>query len=78
MGKIYGYVRVSSRDQHEDRQLLAMQEFGVLEADIYSDKLSGKNFERPQYKALLRRLRAGDVLAVKSIDRLGRNYGEIS
>lgn len=77
MGKIYGYVRVSSRDQHEDRQLLAMQEFGVLEADIYSDKLSGKNFERPQYKALLRRLRAGDVLAVKSIDRLGRNYGEI-
>lgn len=77
MGKIYGYVRVSSRDQHEDRQLLAMQEFGVLEADIYSDKLSGKNFERPQYKALLRRLRAGDVLAVKSIDRLGRNYSEI-
>ena len=77
MGKMYGYVRVSSRDQCEERQLVAMREFGVSERYIYADKLSGKNFERPQYKGLVRRIRAGDVLVIKSIDRLGRNYTEI-
>lgn len=77
MGKVYGYVRVSTKDQHEDRQLLAMQDFGVQENAVYTDKLSGKDFERPQYKRLLRRLKDGDVLVVKSIDRLGRNYNEI-
>lgn len=77
MGKMYGYVRVSSRDQCEERQLVAMREFGVSERNIYADKLSGKNFERPQYKCLVRRIRAGDVLVIKSIDRLGRNYTEI-
>lgn len=77
MGKMYGYVRVSSRDQCEERQLVAMREFGVSERYIYADKLSCKNFERPQYKCLVRRIRAGDVLVIKSIDRLGRNYTEI-
>lgn len=77
MREMYGYIRVSSKDQCEERQLIALQEFGVAEKRIYSDKLSGKDFERPQYKRLIRRMHAGDVLVVKSIDRLGRNYGEI-
>ena len=76
-GNTYGYVRVSSRDQNEQRQLIAMAQFGVPEEHIFLDKQSGKDFDRPQYQRLLRRLRQGDVLAVKSIDRLGRNYEEI-
>ena len=74
---MYGYIRVSTKDQHEDRQMIAMQELGVSEKHIYMDKLSGKDFDRPQYKRLLRRLKGGDTLVVKSIDRLGRDYSEI-
>lgn len=77
MKETYGYVRVSSRDQCEERQMIAMEEFGVLEKNIFLDKVSGKDFERPRYRRLMRRLRAGDVVVVKSIDRLGRNYSEI-
>ena len=77
MERVYGYVRVSTKDQHEDRQLLAMKEFGVAEKAVYMDKLSGKDFERPQYRRLIKKLRPGDVMVVKSIDRLGRNYSEI-
>lgn len=77
MGNLYGYIRVSTKDQCEDRQLLAMRQFGVPEKTIYLDKLSGRDFDRPQYQQLLKKLRPGDVLAVKSIDRLGRNYSEI-
>jgi len=69
--KTYGYIRVSSKDQNEDRQLLAMKEFGVGEKEIYADKQSGKDFERPAYQRVLRRLRPGDTLVIKSIDRLG-------
>ena len=76
-GKMYGYVRVSTRDQHEDRQRTAMREFGVEEDRIYMDKQSGKDFDRPGYQQLLRKLKPGDTLVVKSIDRLGRNYNEI-
>lgn len=75
--QIYGYVRVSSKDQCEDRQLIALQAFPVLPDRIYMDKLSGKDFNRPQYRRLMRKIRPGDVLVVKSIDRLGRNYEEI-
>ena len=74
---IYGYIRVSTAEQNEDRQLLAMQEIGILKENIYMDKQSGKDFNRPSYKRLLRKLRAGDTLYIKSIDRLGRNYEEI-
>ena len=77
MNETYGYVRVSTKDQCEERQLIAMQEFGVPQKNIFTDKLSGKDFERPLYKRLLRKLRPGDLVVVKSIDRLGRNYGEI-
>ena len=77
MGNIYGYVRVSSTDQHEDRQLIAMAEHGILANCIYMDKQSGKDFKRPQYKALMKKLRPGDQLCITSIDRLGRNYEEI-
>lgn len=73
----YGYVRVSSRDQNEERQLIAMREFGVQKENIYRDKQSGKDFNRPQYKRLMRKIKAGDALVIKSIDRLGRNYEEI-
>lgn len=73
----YGYIRVSSKDQNEDRQLIAMKEAGLSEHQLYLDKQSGKDFNRPAYKRLLRKLRPGDVLYVKSIDRLGRNYEEI-
>ena len=75
--KIYGYVRVSTKDQNEDRQLIALREFPVAERNIYTDKLSGKDFNRPQYRKLLKKLRPGDLLVVKSIDRLGRNYDEV-
>lgn len=74
---VYGYVRVSSRDQNEDRQLLAMKEKGVPPSAIFVDKQSGKDFERPEYQRMLRRLRDGDTLIIKSIDRLGRNYDGI-
>jgi len=75
--KDYGYVRVSSRDQREDRQLAALEEFGVAPSNIVVDKVSGKDFQRPGYKRLLRQMREGDTLVIKSIDRLGRNYEEI-
>ena len=73
----YGYIRVSTRDQNEDRQRIAMQEAGVEESRIYMDKQSGKDFERPGYRRVLRKLKPGDTLIIKSIDRLGRNYDEI-
>ena len=75
--KIYGYIRVSSTDQNEERQLVAMRAAQVPEKNVYMDKQSGKDFERPQYRRLVRRLRRDDLLYVKSIDRLGRNYSEI-
>ena len=77
MRKTYGYARVSTQAQNEDRQLIALREFGVAEENIVVEKQSGKNFERPLYQALVEILRPGDVLAVQSIDRLGRNYSEI-
>lgn len=77
MGNIYGYVRVSSRDQNEDRQLIALREMAVPKKNIYTDKQSGKDFERPAYKRLLKKLKKDDLLYIKSIDRLGRNYEEI-
>lgn len=76
-GTMYGYVRVSTKEQKEDRQLIAMREFGILAKNIVVEKQSGKDFARPQYQALVERLAARDVLVVKSIDRLGRNYDEI-
>lgn len=76
-GKIYGYIRVSTRDQHEDRQRLALDEFGVSRDCVFMDKLSGKNFDRPGWKRLMGLLRTDDLLVVKSIDRLGRNYEEM-
>lgn len=77
MGNVYGYCRVSSVSQNEDRQLIAMNEMGVTEKNVYTDKQSGKDFNRPMYKKLVRKLKPGDLLYVKSIDRLGRNYEEI-
>lgn len=74
---IYGYVRVSTKDQNEARQMIAMREFGIDDKYIFIEKQSGKDFNRPQYKQLLRKLKAGDTLVIKSIDRLGRNYDEI-
>lgn len=76
-GRQYGYVRVSSREQNEARQLAAMRNAGIRAEYIFADKQSGRDFDRPQYKKLLRRLRRGDTLFVQSIDRLGRNYREI-
>ena len=73
----YGYARVSSKEQNEQRQAIALTEFGIVEKNIYMDKQSGRDFERPQYRRLVRKLKDGDTLVVKSIDRLGRNYGEI-
>ena len=77
MGTTYGYIRVSSTDQNEDRQRLALSEMGVPAENLFTDKQSGKDFNRPQYKQLVRKLRPGDLLYVLSIDRLGRSYGEI-
>lgn len=77
LGTTYGYIRVSTTEQNEDRQRIALADRGVDAAHIYMDKQSGKDFDRPQYKRLIRRLRAGDLLYVQSIDRLGRNYQEI-
>lgn len=76
-GTVYGYIRVSTREQNEDRQRIAMEEAGVPERNVYMDKQSGKDFNRPQYKKLLRKLKKDDLLYVGSIDRLGRNYEEI-
>lgn len=73
----YSYIRVSSRDQNEDRQLIVMHELGIPDKNIYIDKQSGKDFDRPQYKKLVRKLKPDDLIYVKSIDRLGRNYEEI-
>jgi len=75
--KIYGYMRVSTKEQNEDRQRIALIENGVSEKNIFMDKLSGKNFDRPQYKKLIKKLDSSSVLFVKSIDRLGRNYKEL-
>lgn len=77
MSIMYGYARVSTKEQHLDRQLLALEAFGVEAAHVFMDQLSGKDFNRPQYRKLLRRLKENDVFVVKSIDRLGRNYDEI-
>ena len=74
---VYGYVRVSTKEQNEARQMIAMHEFGVDEQNVFVEKQSGKDFNRPQYKKLLRKLKASDTLVIKSIDRLGRNYDEI-
>lgn len=74
---IYGYIRVSSRDQNEDRQLVAMRGLSISERNIFMDKQSGKDFNRPQYQKLVRKLKKDDLLYIKSIDRLGRNYEEI-
>ena len=77
MGNVYGYVRVSTKDQNEDRQLIALQEMSIPEKNIFVDKQSGKDFKRPMYKRMLRKIKKDDLLYVKSIDRLGRNYSEI-
>ena len=74
---VYGYIRVSTREQNEDRQLVALHELNIPEKNIFMDKQSGKDFDRPQYKRLMRRMKKDDLLYIKSIDRLGRNYGEI-
>lgn len=74
---VYGYIRVSTKEQNEDRQRIAMEEFGIPEEYIFLDKQSGKDFERPAYQELMKRLKPDDTLVVKSIDRLGRNYSEI-
>ena len=76
--KLFGYARTSTREQNEDRQLIALKEMGVPEKNIFLDKLSGKNFDRPQYKKLLRKLDGNSVLYIKSIDRLGRSYRDLS
>lgn len=75
--KQYGYIRVSSKDQNPERQVLALKKCGVDDEAIYVDRISGKDFDRPQYKKLVRKLKPGDLLIIKSIDRLGRNYEEI-
>ena len=75
--RTYGYIRVSTKEQNEDRQLIAMREFGIAAENVIMDKQSGKDFDRPGYKRLMRKLKAGDTLVIKSIDRLGRNYDEI-
>lgn len=77
MGKIYGYVRVSSTDQNEDRQMIALANLKIPKKNIFIDKQSGKDFNRPQYRRMVKKLKPGDLLYVLSIDRLGRNYEEI-
>ena len=74
---IYGYIRVSTRDQNTDRQLIALKEYGIKPENILTDKMSGKDFNRPAYRRLLKRIHKGDCLVIKSIDRLGRNYKDI-
>lgn len=77
MKQIYAYIRVSSKDQNEDRQLIAIQSLSIKKKNIYIDKQSGKDFDRPQYQKLIKKLKKDDLLYIKSIDRLGRNYAEI-
>lgn len=77
MGNLYGYIRVSTREQNEDRQILALKELSIPEKHLFIDKQSGKDFERPQYRKMVRKLKKDDLLYIKSIDRLGRNYSEI-
>ena len=77
MAEVYGYVRVSTREQKEDRQMIAMSELGIKKKNIYVDKQSGKDFNRPMYQRLLKKMKENDVLYIKSIDRLGRNYEEV-
>ncbi len=77
MSREYGYVRVSTKEQNESRQILAMEEYGIRAECLVVEKQSGKDFERPKYKKLMKKLKAGDTLIIKSIDRLGRNYDEI-
>jgi len=77
MSTSYGYVRVSTKDQNEERQLIALKKFSLEQSNIFMDKQSGKDFDRPEYKRLMKNLRPNDVLVILSIDRLGRNYGEI-
>lgn len=77
MTNIYGYIRVSSRDQNEDRQMISLKDIDIADKNIYLDKQSGKDFNRPQYKKLLHKLKKDDLLYITSIDRLGRNYEEI-
>ena len=78
MNNIYGYVRVSSRDQNEDRQLMAMNEMGIKKKNIYIDKQSGKDFDRPRYKKMLKKFKPGDILYIKSIDRLAETTMKFS
>ena len=77
MGNVFGYIRVSSKDQNEDRQMIALKELEIPEKNIFVDKQSGKDFKRPQYRKMLRSIKCDDLLYIKSIDRLGRNYAEI-
>ena len=77
MGNLYGYIRVSTREQNEDRQILALKELAIPEKNLFMDKQSGKDFEWPQYRKMVRKLKKDDLLYIKSIDRLGRNYSEI-
>lgn len=77
MGNVYGYVRVSTKEQNEDRQMIAMLEMEVPRKNIYMDKMSGKDFKRPQYQRMIKKIKAGDLIYIKSIDRLGRNYEEV-
>ena len=77
MGNVYGYIRVSSLDQNEDRQRIAMGGRAVPEKNLFIDKQSGKDFNRPQYRRMVKKLKPGDLLCIQSIDRLGRNYEEI-
>lgn len=76
-GRVFGYVRVSTKNQHEDRQMVAMREYGVPERNIIVEKKSGKDFDRPRYQRLLKRLKQGDTLVIQSLDRLGRDYLEV-
>ena len=73
----YGYIRVSTKDQNPERQSAAFEKYGIRSENVYLDKASGKNFERPAYQKMLKMVKKGDVITIKSIDRLGRNYGEI-
>lgn len=75
--KIYGYVRVSTKEQNPERQMIALRDHGIVRQNLYVDKVSGKDFCRPEYRRMIKKLRKGDRVVIKSIDRLGRNYGEI-
>ncbi|MEG2624625.1 MAG: recombinase family protein, partial [Clostridia bacterium] len=77
MTQTYGYIRVSTKEQNEDRQVIALSEYKIPKRNVYMDKQSGKDFNRPAYQKLMRKLKKDDLLIVKSIDRLGRNYDEI-